>query len=262
MESALGRKDGFCFVSSCRRRLLVREEGMRDQGEFRDVVPDVNKLDTSHTALVIIDVTNFDAHPEHGFARVMEEQNVDLTYYWDRVEKTLMPNLQSLLAAFRQEGGRVLFARAGAHFSDFGDTLVHLRDLQRRAGTLRGTNEIEVREEILPRIGEAVVDKPGLSAFTTGNADSILRNAGVKTIVMTGVVTNGCVICSALTAWDMGYSVYLVDDACAADSQAVHDASLGVMRWLGIPIVKTQDILDRIRTDAHTEFQVKEEVRS
>lgn len=235
---------------------------MTDQGEFRDVVPDVNELDLSDAALVIIDVTNFDAHPDHGFARVMQEENVDLSYYWERVERMLMPNIQSLLATFREKGGRVLFARAGAHFSDFQDTLVHLRDLQRRAGTLRGTNEIEVRDEILPQIGEAVVDKPGLSVFTTGNADSILRNAGVKTIVITGVVTNGCVICSALTAWDMGYSVYLVEDACAADNHAVHDASLEVMRWLGIPIVTTQDILKGIGADAHAGIQVKEEVHS
>lgn len=235
---------------------------MGDHGEFRDVVPDINKLNMGDTALVIIDVTNFDAHPDHGFARVMKEQNVDLSYYWDRVENTLMPNVSSLLSAFREDGGRVLFARAGANFSDFGDTLVHLRDLQRRAGTQRGTDEIEVREEILPRIGEAVVDKPGLSAFTTGNADSILRNAGVKTIVMTGVVTNGCVICSALTAWDMGYSVYLVDDACAADNQAVHDASIEVMRWLGIPIVTTEEILDRMGRRSQPDTRPKEEVHS
>jgi nicotinamidase-related amidase len=218
-----------------------------DQGEFRDVVPDVKPVDLSQTALVIIDVTNFDAHPSHGFARVMAEERVDLDYYWDRVERVLMPNVKGLLESFRQSEGRVLFARAGAQFGDFGDTLVHLRELQRRAGTLRGTEEIEVREEILPRIGEAVVDKPGLSVFTTGNADSILRNAGVNTIVLCGVVTNGCVICSALTAWDLGYSVYLVEDACAADSQTVHDASIEVMRWLGMPIVSTAEVLGRIR---------------
>jgi nicotinamidase-related amidase len=220
---------------------------MRTDGEFRDVVPEVAGLDVATTALVVIDVTNFDAHPDHGFARVMTEEGVDLSYYWDRVEHLLVPNVKRLLDAFRRGGGRVLFARAGAQFSDFADTLVHLRQLQKRAGTLRGTEEFEVRDEILPQLGEAVVDKPGLSAFTTGNADSILRGAGVKTIVLCGVVTNGCVIASGLTAWDCGYSVHVVEDACAADSQAIHDSSIDVMRWLGMPIVSTDAVLQQLR---------------
>jgi nicotinamidase-related amidase len=219
-----------------------------EAGEFRNVVSDLTGIDVQNTALVIIDVTNFDAHPEHGFARVMTEENVDLKYYWDRVEKALIPNVSALLEAFRDAGGRILFARAGAQFEDFADTLVHLRELQRRAGTLRGTNEFEVRSEILPRLGEAVVDKPGLSVFSTGNADSILRNAGVTTIVICGVVTNGCVMCSALTAWDLGYSVYVAEDACAADSQAIHDAALKVMGWLGMPFVSTGEVVDHMRS--------------
>lgn len=235
---------------------------MSEAGEFRDVVPELEPLDMRRSALVIIDVTNFDAHPDHGFARVMAEQRVDLSYYWQRVEKVLMPNVRALLEAFRRAEGRVLFARAGAQFGDFGDTLVHLRDLQRRAGTLRGTDEIEVREEILPRLGEAVVDKPGLSVFTTGNADSILRNAGVETIVLCGVVTNGCVVCSGLTAWDLGYSVYLVEDACAADTQSVHDASIEVMKWLGIPIVSTTEVLARIGGEERPGIRAREGARS
>jgi nicotinamidase-related amidase len=216
-------------------------------------VPDAGGLDLATTALVIIDVTNFDAHPEHGFARVMQEEDVDLSYYWRRLDETLMPNVKRLLEAFRERDARIMFARAGAQFGDFADTLVHLRQLQRRAGTLRGTDEFEVREEILPRVGEAVVDKPGLSAFTTSNADIILRNAGVETIVLCGVVTNGCVLTSALTAWDLGYSVQLVEDACAADNEAIHDASVQVMRWFGMPIVSTDSVLVQLGQDTRVQ---------
>ena len=60
-------------------------------------VPDLR----SAAALMVIDVTNFDAHPEHGFARFAREEGMDLDYYWDRVANRMMPNLVLLLEAFR-----------------------------------------------------------------------------------------------------------------------------------------------------------------
>lgn len=120
---------------------------------------------------------------------------------------------------------------------------MHLRDLHRRAEMLRGTEEFDMRSEFVPQLGEAIVDKPGSSAFTTGNLDVLLRNAGMKTIVFCGVVTNACILLSAVTAWDLGYAVRIVEDACAADSQEIHDASLSVTRWLGCVITQTSNVI-------------------
>jgi nicotinamidase-related amidase len=216
-------------------------------GEFRSIVPSHQPMDPATTALAVIDLTNFDAHPKHGFSRVLAEEGADLSYYWDQVETRAVPNSIQLVQAFRAAGGRVVFTRVGGQFGDYADSLVHLRALHRRAETLRGTEEFDMREEFVPQLGEAIVDKPGSSAFTTGNLDALLRNAGIQTIVFCGVVTNACVLLSALTAWDLGYAVQIVDDACASDSQEMHDAALSVARWLGCAITETASVIDKLQ---------------
>ncbi|QEC48494.1 cysteine hydrolase [Baekduia soli] len=217
-----------------------------EKGEFRAVVPHQRDMDPRTTALIVVDLTRFDAHPEHGFAGVLAEEGTDLSYYWDRVEALAVPNSARLLEGFRVAGGRVVFTRVGGQFEDYGDSLVHLRDLHRRSGTLRGTEEFDLRDEFVPRLGEAVVDKPGSSAFTTGNLDVLLRNAGVRTLVCCGVVTNACVLLTALAGWDLGYDVRIVDDACASDSQEMHDAALSVAHWLGCVVTDTDRVLQEL----------------
>jgi len=218
-----------------------------DQGEFRAVVPDQPGFDPRESALIVVDMTNFDSHPEHGFARVLAEEGADLSYYWNRIEQSTVPNCAQLVEAYREAAGRIVYTRVGGQFEDYGDSLVHLRQLHRRAGTQRGTEEFDLRDEFVPRVGEAIVDKPGSSAFTTGNLDVLLRNAGVKTVVFCGVVTNACVLLSALAAWDLGYAVRIVDDACAADSEEMHTSALSIAQWLGCEIANTADVLGELQ---------------
>jgi nicotinamidase-related amidase len=203
-------------------------------------------IDPQTAALLIIDVTNFDAHPEHGFARFAREEEIDLSYYWDRVESPMMPNLGTLLKGFRSARSRVVHVRVGAQFDDYADSQSHFRDVHRRSGALRGTLEFDVREELAPQLGEAVIDKVGASAFTTGSADVVLRNAGVEQVVVCGVVTNGCVIASAISAWDLGYEVMVVEDGCAGGDPEVHSSAINVMRSMGMTIASTAEVVDQL----------------
>ena len=49
---------------------------------------------------------------------------------------------------------------------------------------------------------------------------------GIDTVIMMGVVTNGCVELTARVAADLGYQVILVGDACAAHTSFLHDNAL------------------------------------
>lgn len=216
---------------------------------FHAVLPAEASVSLEKTALVVVDLTNFDAHPEHGLARIFAEEGGDMSYYWDRVETLAVPNSLRLVEAFRGSGGRIgriMFTRVGAQFADYADSLKHLRELHRRAGTVRGSVEFELRDEFAARPGEIVIDKPGASVFATSNADMLLRNAGVRRIVFCGVVTNVCVLMSAMNAWDLGYEVAIVDDACAADSPEIHHAALQVAGWLGCRVINTDEVLTEL----------------
>lgn len=83
----------------------------------------------------------------------------------------------------------------------------------------------------------------GMTPFTASSLDQILRNLGVRTVVLTGVSLNLGIIGMALSALDLGYQVIVVRDAVAgvpADySEQVLEHSLSLIAT----IVKADDLL-------------------
>ena len=65
-----------------------------------------------------------------------------------------------------------------------------------RAGFLycqEGTPGVEFYVRITPAAGEAIVTKHRYSGFINTDLELILRSSSIRTLVMTGVATNGCV---------------------------------------------------------------------
>jgi nicotinamidase-related amidase len=62
--------------------------------------------------------------------------------------------------------------------------------------------------------------------FTSTKPGFILNNMGIEQLLVTGVVTNVCVEGAARSADDLGFDVFLIDDACAALSPTMHAHSL------------------------------------
>lgn len=54
----------------------------------------------------------------------------------------------------------------------------------------------------------------------------MLRNLGIETLVIGGVVTNRCVETTARDATDRGYQVILVNDGTATYSQELQDMTM------------------------------------
>ena len=56
--------------------------------------------------------------------------------------------------------------------------------------------------------------------------DAQLRARGIDTLIITGLVTNGCCDCTARDAFQHGYKVIVASDATAAMSDEEHNAAL------------------------------------
>jgi biuret amidohydrolase len=99
---------------------------------------------------------------------------------------------------------------------------------------LEGTPAVEVMDELAPRPGEPIVRGTGGSGFEGTPLDTILRVAGVDTLVLAGVATDVAVESTARGASDLGYRTIVVSDACAADSDEAHARALDVLqKWFG-----------------------------
>lgn len=74
--------------------------------------------------------------------------------------------------------------------------------------------------------GDIRVTKRHWGAFTGTDLDLQLRRRGVKTIVLAGIATNFGVESTARHAWELGYEVIVVEDACASVSTEMHEMSV------------------------------------
>jgi len=156
-----------------------------------------------------------------------------------RLRGTIAP-VQALLAAARRRGMRVIFTREG-HRPDLADCppvkLQRSRAAYAEIGSVGPLGRLLVRgeyghgliDELNARADELVIDKPGYSAFHQTELDQILRNQGVRTLIVCGVTTEVCVHSTVRAATDLGYYCITVSDACAASEAALQQPALRMM---------------------------------
>jgi nicotinamidase-related amidase len=72
----------------------------------------------------------------------------------------------------------------------------------------------EFKPEAAPRAGELIIPKRTNSAFIGTDLEEHLRAGAHKAIVVVGVITNNSVEATVRMAGNLGFSTYLVADAC------------------------------------------------
>jgi nicotinamidase-related amidase len=77
-----------------------------------------------------------------------------------------------------------------------------------------GQSGNEFKVEVAPQPGERIVAKRSNSAFIGTDLERLLRDAGLKPLVVSGVSTNKSVEATVRMAGNLGFRTYLVEDAC------------------------------------------------
>ena len=192
------------------------------------------KVDTPHTALLIVDMQN-DFIADGG---LVSKDGRDTSQ-----AKKLGERLPALIAAARHAGVLVVFIRnvyttdRNLYLSDAwlehaarrrkgGYTTIPVCPAESWAGDFYG--------DVKPEPGEPIVTKHRYSGFHGTDLDTILRSNGIRTVVVTGVVTNVCVETTAREAFVRDYYVVVPEDGSAAYSQADHDMTISnIDRFFG-----------------------------
>ncbi len=183
-------------------------------------------IDPAHAALLFIDVQNYCAGPDGGEYAQMEPAARQARYGWffDTMRATAVPNMQRLQAACRKGGIEVLYTTIENLTQDGRD-----RSLDYKISGLdvpRGSWDAKVIDAIAPAADEMVFPKTSSSVFISTNLDYVLRNLGVRSLIVSGVLTDQCIDSAVRDACDLGYLVTTVTDACATLTQERHDWSL------------------------------------
>ena len=182
-------------------------------------------IDRDHAALLLIDVQNYGADPAGGsFAGWSEADKAGLSYFFDRLKATTLPNLARLLAACRAARIEIIHTVIENLTRDGRD-----RSLDYKISGLhvpRGSWDAAVLGAITPLPDEIIFPKTSSSPFVSTNIDYVLRNLGVRSLIIAGILTDQCIDSAVRDACDLGYLVTVVTDACATHRQERHDWSL------------------------------------
>jgi len=94
---------------------------------------------------------------------------------------------------------------------------------------IRGEKGWDIIPELYPLPNEPIIDKPTKGAFTYTDFELLLRNRGVKNLILCGVCTDICVHTTMREGADRGFDCLLVTDACGATIDALHTSSIDMV---------------------------------
>ena len=174
-------------------------------------------FDPEHTALLVIDMQRDFVYPG-GFGEALGNDTSLLL--------AAVPPTQQVLEAVRDAGMLVVHTREG-HRPDLADLPPAKKARGRLAAGIgdpgpmgrilvRGEHGHDIVDELKPRPGEPVVDKPGKGSFYATDLQTILTSRGIISLVVAGVTTEVCVQTTVREANDRGYECLVLSDCVAS----------------------------------------------
>lgn len=193
------------------------------------------------TALLLVDMQRIwlepgldPHHPERGAAH----------YFYRETAERVIPNQIRLLAAARAAGVEVLHTIIQSLTEDGRD-----RSLDHKLTPIHVPPSLAegLPPPALAPVGdEILLPKTSSGVFNSTNIDYVLRNLGVRQLVVAGILTDQCVDMTVRDGADRGYLVTCVADACATATPERHAAALaafGGYCW----VTDTETVLARFR---------------
>lgn len=173
------------------------------------------------TALLLVDMQRIwlepgldPGHPDWGADH----------FFYRRTREVVIPNQVRLLAAARASGVEVMHTIIQSLTEDGRD-----RSLDHKLTPIHVPPSLPEGlppAELAPVGDEIMLPKTSSGIFNSTNVDYLLRNLGIRQLVVAGVLTDQCVDMTVRDGADRGYLVTCVADACAAPTPERHETAL------------------------------------
>lgn len=220
----------------------------RDDGSPRRVTPQRTALLVADMQVCLLDRRGAMAGV---WASLLPE---DAALYFERIERTVVPNIERLLERSRALALHVVFTALGSAREDGGDLARWARrhDMlwRRLVGAARETSAGDagwrIHDALRPARGEAVLARTTTGALASTPLEAKLRGLGVDTVLLAGVATNGSVTDTARELAGQDFRTVIVEDACAALGESRHRFALAPFSGASALIATTAGLLDVI----------------
>ena len=200
--------------------------------------PDDPELIKSQTALLVIDIQNTyletpsDDHESKRWAP-----------FFERMKSTVIPNTAQLIKLCRNNQVEVMFARIACLTQDGRDRSLS----QKKPGfnyllLPKDRDDSQIVTELQPIDDEITVLKTTDSALTGTNLRLVLRNMGIKNVIIAGIFTDQCISSTVRSLADESFNVLVVEDCCAAATNTLHQHELEIINMIYCHVVQLEDI--------------------
>ncbi len=193
------------------------------------------------TALLLCDLQNDFIHPEGAYGRA-GLGNADIA--------AVVPRLRPLVDAVRAAGGWVVSThftlvpgKGGAPF--ISPHLKHLRPFLAKGDFVPGGWGHAMVEALGP--ADLAVEKVNFSAFYMSRLEWVLHRAGIKRLLVAGIVTSGGVASTVRDAHVREFEITVLEDGCAAFAREVHDNAIAALR----PVARIASISEMLLEVEH-----------
>jgi nicotinamidase-related amidase len=165
------------------------------------------QIDPRHTALLVMDYQN-------GIVDMLGEP------------EDLLSRAADAIATVRRAGAHVGYVRVAFEDADFA-AIPPTSRMGARVGTSpkafhNDSPGTAVHERVAPQVGDTIVRKVRVGAFSTTDLDAQLRERAIDTLILAGISTSGVVLSTVRDASDRDYRVLVLADATADREPDVH----------------------------------------
>ncbi|MBU0497521.1 MAG: cysteine hydrolase [Candidatus Thermoplasmatota archaeon] len=194
-------------------------------------------LKKEQTALLVIDMQDEFVKP-------------NWTHFWVPQATKIVPKIQKIIDICRQTDIPIIYTvYSNTHqYLDRPKTLwlMPSRSFTKDIDQTQLFQTASIWQPLKPEQKDIIIHKSSYGAFYDTPLETILKNLGKDTIIITGTLTNYCCGTTARQAYERGFKVIFCGDATATHFQEMHDYELQVLRRGFAKIMSTNEIISTL----------------
>lgn len=182
------------------------------------------KLSPKDSALLVMDMQEFFLNPE--------------SHAYIPAGRKIIQNIVNLVSEFRRQRLPIIFTRHAIKDEEPGMMKIWWKDILKEGDPLSN-----IIQELAPAKNDVVIRKTQYDAFYKTHLEKILHNAGVRQIVLCGVMTDLCCESTARSAFVRGFEVFFLADGTATINEQLHISALRTLAHGFAEVVTCRDIV-------------------
>ncbi|EIB96314.1 cysteine hydrolase family protein [Pantoea sp. Sc1] len=163
--------------------------------------------------------------PVRSVLLIMDYQNLILeNYLSEKTAADVLARTAALADAAREAEVKVIYVTVGFRegHPEISSKNALFSAIRENGLLVTGATESAIHPDVSPHLGETVITKHRIGAFSFTDLDMILKANEIQTLIMAGLTTSGVVLSSVRQAFDLDFNLIVAADCCADADGDIH----------------------------------------